>query len=94
MVTDLCLSNTAGHIDVGGRIKLANFPNVHSAFTEDAQRLCSYAPAILILIWFVMNAMNDSKKEKKIEQKRRKMKNVNLHTKGINGMNEVYLNSE
>lgn len=40
-VTDRCLSNTAGHIDVGGRIKLENFPNEHSAFTDAAHRLCN-----------------------------------------------------
>lgn len=41
-VTERCLSSTAGHIDVGGRIKLANFPNEHSVFTDAAQRLCNY----------------------------------------------------
>lgn len=42
-VTDLCLSNTAGHIDVGGKIMLADSPSVHSALTDAAQRLCSYS---------------------------------------------------
>lgn len=41
-VTERCRSSTAGHIDVGGRIKLANFPNEHSAFTDAAHRLCNY----------------------------------------------------
>lgn len=41
-VTDLCLSSTAGQIDVGGRIMLADSPREHSAFTDAAQRLCSY----------------------------------------------------
>lgn len=42
-VTDLCLSNTAGHIDVGGKIILADSPREHSAFTDAAHRLCSYS---------------------------------------------------
>lgn len=42
-VTDLCLSNTAGHIDVGGKIIFADSPRVHSALTDAAQRLCSYS---------------------------------------------------
>lgn len=42
-VTDRCRSRTAGHIDVGGRIILADSPSEHSAFTDAAQRLCSYA---------------------------------------------------
>lgn len=41
-VTDLCLSSTAGHIDVGDKIIFADSPSVHSAFTDAAQRLCSY----------------------------------------------------
>lgn len=37
-----CRSNTVGQIAVGGNIKFANAPNVHSAFTVDAHRLCSW----------------------------------------------------
>lgn len=40
-VTERCLSSTAGQIDVGGKIKFANFPNVHSVFTDAAHRLCN-----------------------------------------------------
>ena len=40
-VTDRCRSNTAGQIEVGGKIKLADSPNVHSAFTDAAHRLCN-----------------------------------------------------
>lgn len=40
-VTERCLSNTAGQIDVGGRIRLANWPRLHSALMDAAHRLCN-----------------------------------------------------
>lgn len=40
-VTERCRSNTAGHIEVGGNMRLENWPSVHSAFTDAAHRLCS-----------------------------------------------------
>lgn len=39
LLTDRCRSNTAGHIAVGGNIRLENSPSMHSALTVDAQRL-------------------------------------------------------
>lgn len=41
-VTERCRSKTAGHIDVGGNIRLENSPSIHSAFTDAAHRLWSY----------------------------------------------------
>lgn len=39
VLTDLCRSSTAGQIAVGGTMRFAYSPKVHSFFTDEAQRL-------------------------------------------------------
>jgi hypothetical protein len=41
-VKDLCRSRTMGQMAVGGKMCILWSPSVHSGFTWDAQRLCSW----------------------------------------------------
>lgn len=52
ILDDLCLSKTAGQTAVGGKMKLANFPRLHSAFALDAHRLCNYKLQKLLIFQF------------------------------------------
>lgn len=40
-LADRCRSSTAGHMAVGGTVKLENFPRLHSILTLLAHRLCN-----------------------------------------------------